>query len=296
VNVSIKLRHGPQAGTSPRRPTSPRRRRIRPSAAVAFGVLFLVSLLWVVPLAWAVDTSLKPEGQTTPIPPSWRSSHWTIEAYLRVLSNGNVPRWFLNSAITSVVITAGTVVLASLVGYALSRIPFRGRAMVFWLIMAGIMIPVESLVVPLFYEINSFNLVNTYAGIILPQLASPIAVFIFKQYFDGIPKEYEEAAIIDGASRLRVYWRIWMPLSMPAVATVAILAFIASWNNFLWPLIVITSSNMMTIPVGLASVQSAYGVQYAQIMASTVLAAVPMLVVFAFFQRQIVEGVSGGIK
>jgi multiple sugar transport system permease protein len=187
-------------------------------------------------------------------------------------------------------------VLASLVGYALSRIPFRGRAMVFWLIMAGIMIPVEALVVPLFYEVNSLNLVNTYAGIILPQLASPVAVFIFKMYFDGIPREFEEAAIIDGASRLHVYWRIWMPLSRPAVATVAILAFIASWNNFLWPLIVITGSTMMTIPVGLSTVQSSYGIQYAQIMASTVLAALPMLVVFAFFQRQIVEGVSGGIK
>jgi multiple sugar transport system permease protein len=290
VNGSIKLRHGPRTGTSARR------RRIRPSAAIAFGVLLLVSLLWVVPLAWAVDTSLKPEGQTTPIPPSWTTSHWTIGAYMKVLSNGDLPRWFLNSAITSVVITVGTVVFGSLVGYALSRIPFRGRAMVFWLIMAGIMIPVEALVVPLFYEVNSFDLVNTYAGIILPQLASPVAVFIFKQYFDGIPREFEEAAIMDGASRLRVYWRIWMPLSMPAVATVAILAFIASWNNFLWPLIVITGSNMMTIPVGLSSVTSSYGIQYAQIMASTVLAAVPMLVVFAFFQRQIVEGVSGGIK
>ena len=269
---------------------------MRPSAVIAFLVLFLVSLLWVVPLAWAVDTSLKPEGQTTSIPPSWTSPRWTIGAYLQVLSNGNLPRWFLNSAVTSAVITVGTVVFASLAGYALSRIPFRGRAMVFWLIMAGIMIPVEALVVPLFYEVNSLNLVNTYGGIILPQLASPIAVFIFKQYFDGIPREYEEAAILDGASRFRVYWRIWMPLSMPAVATVAILAFIASWNNFLWPLIVITGSNMMTIPVGLASVQSSYGIQYAQIMASTILAALPMLVVFAFFQRQIVQGVTGGVK
>jgi len=290
VNGSIKVWHGPQIGASARR------RRMRPSAVIAFLVLFLVSLLWVVPLAWAVDTSLKPEGQTTPIPPSWTSPRWTFGAYLQVLSNGNLPRWFFNSAITSAVITVGTVVFASLVGYALSRIPFRGRALVFWLIMAGIMIPVEALVVPLFYEVNSFQLVNTYGGIILPQLASPIAVFIFKQYFDGIPREFEEAAIIDGASRLHVYWRIWMPLSRPAVATVAILAFIASWNNFLWPLIVITGSTMMTIPVGLSTVQSSYGIQYAQIMASTVLAALPMLVVFAFFQRQIVEGVSGGIK
>jgi multiple sugar transport system permease protein len=271
-------------------------RRMRPSSVAAFLVLFIVSVAWVVPLAWAVDTSLKPEAQTTPIPPSWSSSRWTISAYLQVLDNGNLSRWFANSAITSVVITAGTVLLASLAGYALSRIRFRGRAMLFWLILAGIMIPVESLVVPLFYEINSLNMVDTYWGIVLPQLASPVSVFIFKQYFDGIPREFEEAAVIDGASRLRVYWRVMMPLSMPAVATVAILSFIASWNNFLWPLIVVTGNNMMTIPVGLATVQGSYGIQYAQVMASTVLAALPMLVVFGFFQRQIVEGISGGIK
>jgi len=271
-------------------------RRMRPSNVAAFLVLFIVSVAWVVPLAWAVDTSFKPEAQTTPIPPTWSSSRWTISAYLQVLDNGNLSRWFANSAITSVVITAGTVLLASLAGYALSRIRFRGRAMLFWLILAGIMIPVESLVVPLFYEINSLNMVDTYWGIVLPQLASPVSVFIFKQYFDGIPREFEEAAVIDGASRLRVYWRVMMPLSMPAVATVAILSFIASWNNFLWPLIVVTGNNMMTIPVGLATVQGSYGIQYAQVMASTVLAALPMLVVFGFFQRQIVEGISGGIK
>ncbi|HEX6448191.1 MAG TPA: carbohydrate ABC transporter permease [Trebonia sp.] len=271
-------------------------RRIRPGSVVAFLVLLIVSLAWVVPLAWTVDTSLKPEAQTATIPPTWSSPRWTIDAYLRVLDNGNLSRWFLNSAVTSVVITAGTVLLASLAGYALSRIRFRGRTMVFWLIMAGIMIPIEALVVPLFYEVNSLNMVDTYWGIILPQLASPVSVFIFKQYFDGIPREFEEAAVMDGASQLRVYWRVMMPLSMPAVATVAILSFIASWNNFLWPLIAITGNTMMTIPVGLSTVQGAYGLQYAQIMASTVLAALPMLVVFGFFQRQIVEGVSGGLK
>jgi multiple sugar transport system permease protein len=273
-----------------------RLRRVRPGSVAAFLVLLVVSVAWVVPLAWAVDTSLKPEGQTTPIPPSWGSSGWTFDAYVKVLDDGNLPQWFLNSAVTSVIITAGTVLLASLAGYALSRIRFRGRTMVFWLIMAGLMIPIEALVVPLFYEINSLNMVDTYSGIILPQLASPVSVFIFKQYFDGIPREFEEAAVIDGASRLRVYWRVMMPLSMPAVATVAILSFIASWNNFLWPLIAVTSDNMMTLTVGLSTVQGAYGLQYAQIMASTVLAALPMLVVFGFFQRQIVQGISGGLK
>lgn len=295
MTASVTRDFAPRAGAA-RSGWRRRLRRTRPGDVAAFVVLFIVSVAWVVPLAWAVDTSLKPEPQTTPIPPSWSASHWTLSAYLKVLDNGDLPRWFMNSAITSVIIMAGTVLLASLAGYALSRIRFRGRAMLFWLILAGIMIPVESLVVPLFYEINSLNMVDTYWGIILPQLASPVSVFIFKQYFDGIPREFEEAAVIDGASPLRVYWRVMMPLSMPAIATVAILSFIASWNNFLWPLIVVTGSNMMTIPVGLSTVQGAYGIQYAQVMASTVLAALPMLIVFGFFQRQIVEGVSGGLK
>ncbi len=271
-------------------------RRTRLGRVVVFVVLFLISALWVVPLLWALDTSLKPEGETTTVPPSWFPTHWTVDAYFKVLGEGNLPRWLLNSFVTTVTITVVTVILASLVAFALSRMPFRGRTAVFWLILAGIMIPSEALIVPLFYEVNSMNLINTYGGIILPQLTSPIAVFIFKQFFDGIPKDFEEAASLDGASMLRIYWQIWMPLSRPAIATVAILAFIGAWNNFLWPLIVVTSTNMMTVPVGLVTIQGSFGLRYAQIMASAILAAVPMLVVFALFQRQIIEGMSGGVK
>ncbi len=159
------------------------------------------------------------------------------------------------------------------------------------------MVPGQILIVPLFTEMQALRLVDTYWGIILPQVASPVAVFIFKQFFDGIPRELEEAAILDGASRLRVYWQIWMPLSRSAIAAVSIFTFVAAWNNFLWPFIVITNPDMMTLPVGLSQVQTAYGIRYAQIMASAVLGGLPLLVVFLFFQRQIVQGIAGtGIK
>jgi multiple sugar transport system permease protein len=180
--------------------------------------------------------------------------------------------------------------------YAFSRIPFRGRGVLFWIILAGIMIPGQVLIVPLFALMQSFGLVDTYLGIILPQIASPFAVFIFKQFFDGIPHDYEEAARMDGASRLRVYWQVLLPLARPAVATVAILTFVASWNNFIWPFIVITDTKMMTIPVGLATVQTSYGIRYAEIMASALLGGLPAVIVFLFFQRQIVEGLAGGLK
>src|SRR5207247_10320114 len=152
------------------------------------------------------DTALKPEAEPTGFPPRWIPSSWTFGAFDAVLGQGNLPRWFFNSILTSAVITATTVVTASLVAFGLSRIPYRGRMNVFWLIMAGIMVPVEALVVPLFYEVNSMGLVNTYWAIILPQIASPVAVFIFKQFFVGIPRELEEAAIMHGAGRFRIYW------------------------------------------------------------------------------------------
>jgi multiple sugar transport system permease protein len=159
------------------------------------------------------------------------------------------------------------------------------------------MVPSQVLIVPLFMMMNTLNLVDTYAGVILPQIASPIAVFVLKQFFDGIPHELGEAAVMDGCSRFRIYWQIWMPLSRAALAAVSIFTFVWTWNNFLWPLIVITSTSMMPLSVGLATVQSSFGLRYAQIMASAVLAALPILVVFVIFQRQIVQGMaSTGIK
>ncbi len=261
-----------------------------------FAILLVLTILWLIPLAWALDTALKPENETTIIPLTWLSSHFTSQAFASTLSSSDLPRWYFNSILTSAVISLVTVVLASMAAYAFSRIPFRGRGVLFWIILAGIMIPGQVLIVPLFALMQSLGLVDTYPGIILPQIASPFAVFIFKQFFDGIPHDYDEAAMMDGASRLRVYWQVLMPLARPAIATVAILTFVASWNNFIWPFIVITDTKMMTIPVGLATVQTSYGIRYAQIMASALLGGVPAVIVFLFFQRQIVEGLAGGLK
>jgi multiple sugar transport system permease protein len=264
---------------------------------VVVGVLLALALLWLVPLAWAVDTALKPEALTTQIPISWFPGEYTLDAFRQVIQAGDLLHWYANSAITSTLITLTTVVAASMAAFALSQVSFRGRRLMFWFILAGIMIPVQAMIVPLFRELNSAGLVNTYWAVILPQIPLPIAVFVFKQFFDGIPHELADAAVVDGASRLHVYWRIWMPLSRPVIAAVAIFSFVLSWNYFLWPFIVITGTRTMTIPVGLATVQTAYGIHYAQIMASAVLGALPLLVVFLLFQRRIVEGIAGtGLK
>jgi multiple sugar transport system permease protein len=290
--TNVQARSGVRAAEKAQRPSQNTILQI-----IAFVVLLIVAVIWIIPLAWAVDTALKAESETATVPISWIPSHFTFDAFAQVLSAGGIVRWYVNSAITSLVITIVTVVLASMAAYGFSRVRFPGRGFLFWLVMAGIMVPPQILIVPLFTEINAFRMVDTYWGIILPQIAAPFAVFILKQFFDGIPHELGEAAIVDGASQFRVFWQIWLPLARPALAAVAIFTFVASWNNFIWPFIAITNTNMMTIPVGLANVQTAYGIRYAQIMASAVLGGIPLLIVFMFFQKQIVQGITGtGLK
>jgi multiple sugar transport system permease protein len=265
---------------------------------LAFAVLLLAAIVWLIPLAWAVDTALKVESETTTVPVTWiPPSGFTLESFGEILAGGNMLRWYFNSFLTSSIITLAVVVLASLAAFGFSRIAFRGRRVLFFVIIAGLIIPPQILIVPLFTEMDALGLVDTYWGIILPQIAAPIAVFIFKQFFDGLPHELEDAARVDGASRFRVYWQIWMPLSRPAIAAVGIFIFVISWNNFLWPFIIVTNTDMMTIPVGIATVQSSYGVRYADIMASAILGGLPLVIVFLFFQRQIVQGIANtGLK
>ncbi|GCE08594.1 carbohydrate ABC transporter permease [Dictyobacter aurantiacus] len=262
----------------------------------AFAILLIFAVIWLLPIAWVLDTSFKPEGETTILPLTWLSSAFNIQAYISVLSSSDLPRWYFNSVFTSVIISAAVVLLASMASFSISRIPFKGRSVVFWLILCGLMIPGQVLLVPLFSLMQSFQMIDTYWGIILPQIFSPFAVFIFKQFFDGIPHEYEEAARMDGASPWRIYWQIWMPLARPAIATIAISTFVAAWNNFIWPFLVVTGTDMMTVPVGLATVQTSYGIRYAQIMASAILGGLPAVIVFVIFQRQIVAGLAGGLK
>jgi multiple sugar transport system permease protein len=265
--------------------------------ATCVTILAVLGILWVVPIAWAIDTSIKPEALTTVLPTSWLASAYNLDAYWQVLSGSALLRWYVNSGVTSAIITASTVLFASMAGYVLSRVPFRGRGIVLWAILAGIMVPGQVLIIPLFLEVSTMHLVNTYWGVVLPQVATPIAVFIFKQFFDGIPRELEEAARIDGAGIWKVYWSVILPLSRPVIAAVTILTFVGVWNNLLLPLFVLSNPNLMTIPVGLATVQGSFGQRYADIQAGAVLAALPLIILYLAFQRQIVEGVTGsGLK
>ena len=264
---------------------------------VCFGVLIAFALFWLVPIAWAIDTALKPNKETTKAPPTWFIENPTLDSFRTAFAGGNIWRWYLSSFITSAAVAAGTVVFASMAAYALSRLRFRGSKWVFAFVLAGIMIPGQVLIVPHFRQFDFLHLLNTYWAVILPQIPAAIAVFIFKQFFDGLPRELEEAARVDGASSARIYRQIVMPLSRPAVSAVTIFTFVWSWNNLLWPLLVLTNPNLMTIQVGLATVQGSYGIRYADIMASALLGGLPLVLAFLLFQRNIVEGIAGtGLK
>jgi multiple sugar transport system permease protein len=262
---------------------------------VCAGVLIFFALLWLIPLLWAVDTSLKPNVETTVT--TWLIDNPTFAAYQALFSRGDIWNWYASSFITSAVTAACTVLTASLAAYALSRMRFRFRELAFFFILAGIMIPGQALVVPQFRLVDSLGLLNTYWAVILPQIPLAVAVFIFKQFFDGLPRELEESARLDGASPLRIFSRIIMPLTLPVVSAVSIFTFVWTWNNLLWPLLVVSNPQLMTIPVGIATVQGAFGIRYADTMASSILAALPLVLLFLFFQRRMVEGIAGtGLK
>jgi multiple sugar transport system permease protein len=270
-------------------------RRIKLFNGVCAGVLIAFALLWLVPIAWTIDTALKPNAETTN--PTWAIENPTFASFRTIFEQGDIWNWYASSFITSAATAAGAVLAGSMAAFALSRMRFRFRWLVFWFILIGIMIPQQVLIVPQFKEIAALHLLNTYWAVILPQIPAAIAVFIFKQFFDGIPRDLDEAARVDGAGFFRTYWRVIMPLSRPVVSAVAIFTFVWSWNNLLWPLVVLTNPKLMTIPVGLATVQGSYGIRYADTMASAILGALPLVLLFLFFQRRIVEGIAGtGLK
>ncbi len=262
------------------------------------GVLVVLAAAWLAPTLWAINTSLKNNGVASlGASQVLGDTSWTLASYRNLLLGGRLTTWYFASAFISVVSVALTVFVTSLAAYALSRLRFRGRTLVLGLVLGGLLIPSQVLVVPWFKEFGALGLLNTYWAIILPALPSVVAVFVFKQFFDGLPKDLEESARLDGASFWVIYSRIIMPLARPAVSAVAIFTMVITWNDLLWPLIALTDPNTMTIPVGLATASGNYSARYADTLAGAVLGALPLVVLFLFFQRRIVEGIAGtGLK
>ncbi|MET8946205.1 carbohydrate ABC transporter permease [Streptomyces sp. NPDC004542] len=251
-----------------------------------------VSAVMLSPLVWALFTAWKSETEAVEVPPHWLPKDWTGQAWKAIFETGNITDWFVNSLVVSVCVTTVVLLVAALAGYGFARTEFRGKGVLLGLVMTGLMVSPAVLGVPLFTTVRQMGMVDTYWGMILPQCAPAAMVYILYKFFQGIPHELEEAAFIDGAGRWRVFFTIVLPLSRPSLAAVGIFTFIASWNNFLWPYMVTNNPDLMTMPNGIATVMNSYGIQWAQLMAGGLMAGLPLIVVFVFFQRQIVAGVA----
>jgi multiple sugar transport system permease protein len=264
------------------------------------GVIAAVVLaaLWAAPLLWALSTALRPELETVSSDFHWLPQTWTLDAFAKTLGAGNLLRWLFNSFLVALLVTVITMAISLMAAYAFSQLRFRGRSILFGVAMLSFLLPFEALLVPLFRTMHQLGLINSYAGIVLPQVVAPVVIYVFKQFFDEIPADFREAATMDGAGPLRVLWSVYLPISGNIVWAMAIVTFIAAWNNFLWPFIIVTSNDMMTIPLGLTQTYDAFGVRYAQLMAAALLGALPVALAYVVFQRRVTQGflAASGLK
>jgi multiple sugar transport system permease protein len=286
---------------APSRPAARRLRRIRNLDLVG-GIVTLITVigaaLWAFPIYWALVTTFKPENEVVrPVVELW-PDHFTFENYLHVLFDTNIGYWYLNSLITSAAVTILVVLMAAGAGYAISQLNFPGRRVCWWMILASFMVPIQALIVNHFILMNQFHLINTLAGVVLPQLIAPVTVIIYKQFFDSVPKDFREAAVIDGANDFQLLFRIYLPMNWGVTTALAIITFIAAWNLFLWPFLVVNSQDKLNVAVGITQVHDAFGVQYARDLATAMLAALPVAVVYLIFQRRVTQAImlSAGIK
>jgi len=256
-------------------------------------------LLMITPFVWALATSLKPRGAMLVLPPQLIPTEPTFSPYVEVVSRFPFLRVFGNSVMVAVATTFGQLVICSMAGYAFARFRFRGRNALFTLYLATLMVPFAVVITPLFIIVTRLGWGDTYAGLIVPGMFSAFGTFFMRQFFLSIPQELEEAATIDGAGTLGTFARIVLPIAGPALATLAVLSFMGSWNSFLWPLLIINDRDLMTLPLALSTLQGMYPgqTQWNIVMAGTVLATVPTILVFLFAQRWVIEGVAGsGVK
>ncbi|MBM3606089.1 MAG: carbohydrate ABC transporter permease [Alphaproteobacteria bacterium] len=270
----------------------------RQARNIAFIALVLIAaLIWVFPLYWALTTSLRSEARIVS-DAGVLMDELNFTAYANVLATSQLPRWYLNSVGTSLIITATVLFTGMMCAYALSQLRFPGRKLLYLLIVASFMVPIPALYVAQFILMNDLGLVNSWAGIILPQLVVPVVIIVYKQFFDAIPHEMREAVLLDGGGEFTLLFKLYLPLNWGITAALAIITFISAWNNFFWPFLIATSESMMTIPVGITQVNDTFGIAYGRLMALALLAAAPVILAYLVFQKRVTEAVmiSAGVK
>jgi multiple sugar transport system permease protein len=259
-------------------------------------VIILGAIAMFFPFLWTIITSISP-GMGLTVTPALIPENPSLEAYARLFAERPFGRVILNSLGLAAATTAVQLITSTTAGYAFSRLPFKGRGVVFAIYLATMMIPLQVLIVPLFVELKTFGLLNTYLGALLPTFASAFGIFLIRQAINQVPRELDEAATLDGAGHFRIFFSVVIPNIRPALATLTVFAFMGSWNSFLWPLVVLRKPELQTLPIALAGLQGQYTTEWDIIMAGSVVSILPMLALYIFAQKYVIQGVaSSGIK
>lgn len=276
------------------------RRWFTPWQALFVFILIGISVIAVVPFLFMASTSLIRSFTMMSYPPTLFPRHASLDNYMSIVfhfQQGLFVRWFFNSAVTTAATVVGSLLLNTLAGYLFAKKRFAGREITFFLILATIFVPPAVTLIPAFRVVVALHLYNTYGALILPALASPVGIFLMRQFISTLPNELLEAAKIDGANELQIFLSIVIPLSKAGIAALGIFTTVSTWNNFLWPLVVLRSTALFTLPVGIASLAGEFSVNYGLVMAGSVLTVLPMVVIYALFQSYFVEGLRlGAVK
>lgn len=260
--------------------------------------LLLVTAFTIAPFLWLLSTALKSSGENIfAYPPNWIPQHITLDNFVRVFDSQPFFRYLANSVIVAALSVVFNVLFASLAAYPLARIAFTGRTLIFGVLLASMMIPFQLLMIPVYELAITLGLQNSYLGLVLPHACTAFGIFFMRQAFANIPTSIEEAALMDGVSRLKIWWHVMMPLVKPSLATLAIFSFIASWGDFLWPLIIIDQPTLFTLPLGVNRLASTFSLDWRLVAAGAIFSLIPILVFFTFAQRYFIEGaMKGAVK
>jgi ABC-type glycerol-3-phosphate transport system permease component len=270
-----------------------RSRRVATRVFFYFLVLIAVAVV-VFPLIWMLGTAVKPNGQILDLRASLWPSQFEWGNIVKAWNSAPFGRWYLNSVVFAVCATIGQIFTAMMAGYAFAMFDFAGKRLLFYLLLCGLMVPFTTVIVPVVQILATLHWLNTYEGLIIPNIAFALGTFLFRQFFFTVPLELGEAARIDGASEWRIFYKVYSPLARPVIAALAIIAFLTNWNNFLFPLLVVNTTSMDVVSEGLSVFQTQFSTNYDLIMSAALIAIVPILVVAIAAQRQIVEGISLG--
>jgi multiple sugar transport system permease protein len=270
--------------------------RSKRSSLISAGSLIL-AFVFIIPIIWMLFVSLRHEGDPIKNVLSWFLPPYSVDSYVKVLKTSGMVRWILNSLFVSSVVTLATLIIASMAAFALSKVKGKYSKYIMLFILLGLMVPGEATIIPLYQVVKNLHILDSYRGLILPAIASPMAVILLKGFFDGIPQELMDSAQIDGCGYFRSFVSIILPLAKPAIASIAILTFIGSWNNFLWPYLCITTDTLYTVPIGIPIFNSNYARDYVLPMTVNSVAALPVIIAFIIFEKQIIKGVTmSGLK